>query len=136
MVYLPIIGKTQSHTESQVPSEVKLQPRHDKFTSNDDTSYQGTVNDITKSTATGTVDTNVQLYFPLKTGSTKSKLIPKPHSDSRHNSKGMSPMTKNCTCGASPDMHDNGHGNSCVQELDTQNQRRRRGAYPGAFGSS
>ena len=86
------------------------------------------MNDITKTSATGAVDTNVQLYFPLETGSTISTLIPKPHSDGRHNSKGMSPLFKNCTCGTCPDMHNNGHVNNCVQELDTQSPRRRRGS--------
>ena len=46
-----------------------------------------TVNDTKVGSATGAVNTNVPVYFPLETLSAKSIHIPKPSSDGRHNSK-------------------------------------------------
>ena len=60
---------------------------HDSCSGNDGTSFQGTVNDTTMGSATGAVDTKRPAVLPFETGSTKSILIPKPHSDGRHNSK-------------------------------------------------
>merc|ERR1719434_489450 len=113
MVYFPVIGFTLSQRESYAPSGVKLPPPHDIATqtpplhigaaesvqSADEEHvvttaavatmvlpFKGTVNDITVGSATGAVDTQVPLYFPLETGSAKFMLIPMPRSDGRHNS--------------------------------------------------
>ena len=99
----PVIGLTLSQTESKAPPGVKNPPPHDIATQTPPSvdeehevttvavatmvqPFKGTVNDITVGSATGAVNTNVPLYFPLETGSAKSILIPKPRSDGRHNS--------------------------------------------------